>query len=121
MHQASAASVPVIHVCGRLVIGFDQAETTGKRIEDLLTTWSRPCPGEADSTQWKRRPVFQLVRLQNSSQGLARPPPPADEPFQLPLPPLPVGAVPDRPTAEEASVAKSETTGATGIELPWLG
>jgi len=42
-HRTAAASVPVIHVCNRIVVGFDRAETTGTRIEALLEPWSRPC------------------------------------------------------------------------------
>jgi glutaredoxin len=42
-HRTAAASVPVLHVCNRIVVGFDRAETTGARIEALLEPWSRPC------------------------------------------------------------------------------
>jgi hypothetical protein len=42
-HRTAAASVPVLHVCNRIVVGFDRAETTGTRIEALLEPWSRPC------------------------------------------------------------------------------
>lgn len=42
-HRPAAASVPVFHVCDRLVVGFDRAETTGKRIEDVLEPWTRAC------------------------------------------------------------------------------
>ena len=42
-HRTSAASVPVLHVCNRIVVGFDRDETTGTRIEALLEPWSRPC------------------------------------------------------------------------------
>jgi hypothetical protein len=42
-HRTAAASVPVLHVCNRIVVGFDRGETTGTRIEALLEPWSRPC------------------------------------------------------------------------------
>ena len=42
-HRTAGTSVPVIHIANRLVVGFDQAETSGTRIEALLGPWSRPC------------------------------------------------------------------------------
>ena len=44
-HGVGGASVPVIHVCNSVVVGFDRAETTGKRVEDLLARWTADCPG----------------------------------------------------------------------------
>jgi len=43
-HGTAAASVPVIHICNRLVVGFDGAAVTGGRVDGLLEPWSRPCP-----------------------------------------------------------------------------
>jgi len=43
-HGTAAASVPVFHVCNRLVVGFDRAETSGRRVEAVLEPWTRPCP-----------------------------------------------------------------------------
>jgi hypothetical protein len=43
-HKTAAASVPVFHLCDRLVVGFDRPETSGRRIETVLDPWSRPCP-----------------------------------------------------------------------------
>jgi hypothetical protein len=42
-HRTAGTSVPVIHVANRIVVGFDQADTSGPRIEALLEPWSRPC------------------------------------------------------------------------------
>jgi uncharacterized membrane protein HdeD (DUF308 family)/glutaredoxin len=43
-HKTAAASVPVFHLCDRLVVGFDRPETSGRRIEAVIDPWSRPCP-----------------------------------------------------------------------------
>ncbi len=43
-HGTAAASVPVFHVCNRLVVGFDRPETSGRRVEAALEPWTRPCP-----------------------------------------------------------------------------
>jgi hypothetical protein len=42
-HRTAAASVPVFHVCHRLVVGFDRPETSGARLEELLRPWTRDC------------------------------------------------------------------------------
>jgi hypothetical protein len=42
-HRTAAASVPVFHVCNRLVVGFDRPETSGPRLEAVLADWTRPC------------------------------------------------------------------------------
>jgi hypothetical protein len=43
-HQTAAASVPVFHLCNRLVVGFDRPETSGRRLAAVLEPWMRPCP-----------------------------------------------------------------------------
>lgn len=40
----AAASVPVLSFGGRLEVGFDRAETTGRRLEAILEGWTAPCP-----------------------------------------------------------------------------
>lgn len=42
-HRLAAASVPAFHLANRLVVGFDRADTTGARIEQVLAPGSRPC------------------------------------------------------------------------------
>jgi hypothetical protein len=42
-HGTAAASVPVFHLCNRLVVGFDRPETSGRRVEALLDRWTQPC------------------------------------------------------------------------------
>jgi hypothetical protein len=49
-HGTAAASVPVFHFCNQLVVGFDSAATTGRRLETLLERWTRECPTDAKQT-----------------------------------------------------------------------
>jgi hypothetical protein len=49
-HRIAAASVPVFSFGGRLEVGFDRAETTGRRLEAILDGWSRPCPARIDGS-----------------------------------------------------------------------
>jgi glutaredoxin len=37
-------SVPVLHVCNSVVVGFDTATTTGRRIEQFVDRWAIDCP-----------------------------------------------------------------------------
>lgn len=126
-HRTAAASVPVFYVCGRLVIGFDKPETTGRVIEEMLTTWSRPCPAVDDGSGRQRSSPFRAVAYQ------------ATEATQLPLPlPPPPGLPLPGPVADEApgdavggqsgDATDSADAGtvagvgeATGIDLPWIG
>ncbi|MBT6483527.1 MAG: hypothetical protein HOK71_02500 [Planctomycetaceae bacterium] len=43
-YRRSAASLPVIHFCNGLSIGFDREATTGKRVLQKLDYWSWPTP-----------------------------------------------------------------------------
>jgi len=42
-HQTAAASVPVFHLCDRLVVGFDRPEAMRPRFDRILEPWTRPC------------------------------------------------------------------------------
>jgi len=44
-HGVGGASIPVLHLCNAVVVGFDQPATTGARIEKLLARWTADCPG----------------------------------------------------------------------------
>lgn len=44
-HGVGGASIPVLHACNSVVVGFDQPATTGARIEKLLERWTTACPG----------------------------------------------------------------------------
>jgi hypothetical protein len=51
-HRTAAASVPVFHLCDRLVVGFDRPEAMRPRLERILEPWTRPCRqpvGEPDT------------------------------------------------------------------------
>ncbi|MEX0669456.1 MAG: hypothetical protein WD060_03245 [Pirellulales bacterium] len=43
VHRTAAATVPVFHLCDRLVVGFERPETSGQRVEQLLLPWTRQC------------------------------------------------------------------------------
>lgn len=49
-HKVAAASVPIFSFGGRLEVGFDRAETTGRRLEAMLEAWTCPCPGPIDGS-----------------------------------------------------------------------
>ena len=42
-HKTAGASVPVFHLCERLVVGFDRGDTMQPRFTRLLDPWTRPC------------------------------------------------------------------------------
>ena len=46
-YQVAAASVPVFHVCNQVLVGFDDATTTGKRLEEMLNRWTVECSKQA--------------------------------------------------------------------------
>ena len=50
-HRIAAASVPVFSFGGRLEVGFDRAETSGRRLEALLDNWTCPCPARIDGSE----------------------------------------------------------------------
>lgn len=50
-HRTTAASVPVFHVCNKLLVGYDTPETTGERLRTILKKWTIECPAAPDSTK----------------------------------------------------------------------
>jgi hypothetical protein len=42
-HRTPAASVPVFHICDRLVVGFDRPESMQPRFARILEPWTLPC------------------------------------------------------------------------------
>ena len=42
-HRTAAASVPVFHLCDRVVVGFDRPEAMRPRMDRILSPWTRPC------------------------------------------------------------------------------
>jgi hypothetical protein len=114
-HRTTAASVPVIHLCGRLVIGFDAVETTGRRIEDLLTTWSRDCPDDAD-TSLRTGSNFAVRTVAHQAEPAADPA--GDD---LPIAPPADLPLPDAHTPAAHADLPTQPTDDDGIDLPWLG
>lgn len=45
-YRRSAASLPVIHYCNDLTIGFDRESTTGRTVMQKLDYWSRACEAQ---------------------------------------------------------------------------
>ncbi len=43
-NATGGVSVPVLQVCNSVVIGFDTAATTGRRIEEVVDRWASDCP-----------------------------------------------------------------------------
>ncbi len=48
-YRRSAASLPVLHYCNGLTIGFDRESTTGRKILQDLDYWSRACKSQKKS------------------------------------------------------------------------
>lgn len=53
-HRQAAASTPVFHVCNQLIVGFDRAETTGQRLEQVCERWTANCPAPRPSDDTKK-------------------------------------------------------------------
>ena len=53
-YRQQAASLPVIHYCNGLTIGFDRDSTTGRRIRQTLDYWSLSC--SVNKTKKKVKP-----------------------------------------------------------------
>lgn len=43
-YKQQAASLPVLHFCNELTVGFDHDTTTGRQILQKLDLWSKSCP-----------------------------------------------------------------------------
>jgi glutaredoxin len=79
---AGGVSVPVLHVCNSLVVGFDTAETTGRRIEQFVDRWAGDCPPP-------RPPLIDTQddeRANTRDDAAAFRPRPPDEPIPQPRP-----------------------------------
>lgn len=111
-HKTAAASFPVFHICGELLVGFDTAATTGPRLEAILKRWTRDCPADPPrppaaapvKSQSSLPPGAFRIRLVSTGGEDNDPPPDGDA---LPLPgepelPLPLPG-PEGEPAETAS------------------
>ena len=54
-HQTMAASVPVFYVADKLLVGFENENSTGERLQILLKHWTHAIPKEADGKQPQER------------------------------------------------------------------
>lgn len=57
-YQVARPGLPIIHACGQLVVGYKDAESTGRRIEDLLTIHAyvrEGCPHCAGGKEFLKR------------------------------------------------------------------
>ena len=57
-YKQQAASLPVVHYCNGLTIGFDRDSTTGQRILQTLDYWSKACPAEKKKEQLNHQAVW---------------------------------------------------------------
>jgi hypothetical protein len=72
--------VPVLHVCNSIVVGFDTAETTGRRIEQFVDRWAGDCqPPQPPS---KDKQDDERGNTQDDAATLLSRPP--DEPIEQP-------------------------------------
>lgn len=121
-HRTAAVSVPVFHVCDQLVVGFDSAATTGKRIESVLERWSRPCwplqsspPIKSGSERAKRITVTAVAWLGPESSGPSDPPLTADRNRDATL--VPTSGDTDLPLPEPSQPVAVDDS----MELPYFG
>lgn len=145
-HRAMAVSVPVFHVCNQLVIGFDQAATTGARLDALIRAWTirclpRPAPDNQPAEQKKADPASSsaasaalitptfgprflmpfVTLISFQSDPMPEPLPPDDAALPLPDEPLPL---PDAGLPLPDSTTSSGSESATApdrISLPVFG
>lgn len=124
-HKTAAASFPVFHICGELLVGFDTAATTGPRLEAILRRWTRDCPVESppapataparSQSSWARGGLH--VRLVSTAEEDNDPPPEDDA---LPLPGEPELPLPLPGPAGEPTEAASQPPPAD-VTLPVFG
>ena len=109
-YGVAATSVPALHVCGRLVVGYYSDESTGRQWDELLRRVTIPAPPRSSSTQPRRTiaesPVgrWQLALTLgpwSSVTAIMHAPDPREE---VPPPPVPSSAAtPPDPRNRDAS------------------
>lgn len=142
-YGVAATSVPAIHLCGRLLVGFQSEQSTGRQWDELLHSVTIPAEPrssffpprrgfdvETDSwrlawtTSWALRPwsLAGMATFQADTDGVT-PPPPAEQPPESSgaltadseLPPLAPDDAATLPALPETATASDV------VELPWLG
>jgi len=130
-YRAAATSVPALHMCGRLMVGFFDANTSFKQWDDVLKPVTVECPAQ---TSFQHRPprlplasigfFTSLAFTADAAVGLPPelPPPSVDRP----LPPevdaggksATVDAPPPRPRRDLPPELPAETSPGDVPELP---
>ncbi len=73
-YGTAAATVPVFHICDGLLVGFQNATTTGARLRSILQRWThepakaedaskKAPPGDTSSSHWQSSRFFFASRL----------------------------------------------------------
>lgn len=137
-HRKRAVSVPAFYVCNQLLVGFDRAETTGRRLDDLLSRWTAPhkvTPSGDQTTRSTdgssalafRRSITWADALLSSILYMPETSPEADEPSgdYLPLPTDSQDielelAIPTE-FGDGSSMEPKVTDGQHTVQLPWFG
>ena len=132
-HRMAAVSVPVFHVCDQVLVGFDGATTTGKRLEDILRRWTVDCShgtGDRKSTSVNNGPRSAALEARANLAPATDSVPPLRRTVLAQVgdvasgPALPL---PDEPTAPALDDHSSQTGSHNGsvpedtIDLPVLG
>ncbi|WP_197532121.1 glutaredoxin family protein [Symmachiella macrocystis] len=144
-YKQQAASLPVVHYCNKLTIGFDRDETTGRQILKTLDYWSKACPGPQNrSTVDRAGRKVSASRFSSTRSSMAAsvvlfgllfadPDPPAttssetdEDPVELPLPgeaPVPASQsdAPPIPSSDLPSVPSGDVPPVAGNDLPLPG
>ncbi|HVJ67651.1 MAG TPA: hypothetical protein VM510_06700 [Caulifigura sp.] len=137
-YRVQAASVPAVHVGGRLLVGFKDADTSFREWDRVLRSFSTPCPepmqvprGQSSSastaamsmlTEWRRPPrsdrsggLIRLASWQPVEQQVQERAPPGDRDLE---------EVPPRrelPPEVEPTVPPATSVADDVVTLPVLG
>ncbi|MEX1231181.1 MAG: hypothetical protein WEB58_13125 [Planctomycetaceae bacterium] len=75
-YRQSASSLPVIHLCNQLSIGYDTDRTTGRRIESIMKYWTSACPpreqNDGKSSGRMQKPFGHHAAGLDNPRGLSR-------------------------------------------------
>lgn len=124
-YRRTATTVPVFHFCNELLVGFDSSSGMGRKIEEVLTRWTCPCPkpepgneqgGAVESDSPRNPPLHQRDSVQRVN--------PVSAPL-LTSEPGPSLQQVDESRAPEAELplpgGPSEDTSAEPVRVPFWG
>ncbi|MDA0835245.1 MAG: hypothetical protein O2955_09905 [Planctomycetota bacterium] len=69
-YRQSASSLPVIHLCNQLSIGYDTDATTGRRIESILKYWTSACPEANGNSSNRFSPFSDDLQFVDWNEGM---------------------------------------------------